>query len=154
MKRKTLVAVGVSILLVLAVAGAAFAQGATPPAKSRGVLPNKIAELRGAFPFGGGGWKVYDAVAEALKLTPTQLFEQLHSGKTLQEIAKAQGVEMQAIGDAAKAVRQTQAREAIQKALENGKITKEQADWMLKGLENGWRASRLPFGMRPARPVK
>jgi hypothetical protein len=152
MKKKALLTVGVSLLLVLVVAGAAFAQGTNPPAKPKGALPDKIAELRGALPF--GGWKIYDAVAEALKLTPTQLFEQLHGGKTLKQVAEAQGVDMQAVQDAVKGARETQARAAIQKALDDGKITKERADWMLKGLENGWRAPRLPFAPRPGRATK
>jgi hypothetical protein len=152
MKKKTLWVAGLSLLLVLVVAGAAFAQGTNPPAKSKGALPNRIAELRGAFPF--GGWKIYDAIAKALNLTPTQLFEQLHSGKTLDEIAKAQGMDIQAVRDAAKNARQAQARDAIQKALDSGSITKERADWMLKGLENGWRFPRLPLVQRPGKAAK
>jgi hypothetical protein len=151
MKKKTLLVAGLSLLLVLVVAGAAFAQGTNPPAKSKGALLNKIAELRGAFPF--SGWKIYDAVAEALKLSPSQLFEQLHGGKTLKQVAETQGVDMQMVQDAVKAARQSQARDAIQKALDNGMITKERADWMLKGLENGWR-SRLPLAPRPGRVAK
>jgi hypothetical protein len=152
MKKKTLLTVGLSLLLVLVIAGAAFAQGTNPPAKSKGALPNKIAELRGVFPF--GGWKIYDAVAEALKLSPSQLFEQLHSGKTLKQVAEAQSVDIQVVQDAVKAARQTQARDAIQKALDSGKITKERADWMLKGLENGWRFPRLPLAQQPGKAVK
>jgi uncharacterized protein (DUF433 family) len=86
----------------------------------------------------GRDWKTYDAVAAALKLTPAQLFEQLHSGKTLEEIAKAQGVEMQAVQDALKVARGQQTQDAIQRAQENGKITKDQADWLRKGVDNGW----------------
>jgi len=152
MKNKALLIVGLSLLLVLVVAGAAFAQGPKPPAKSKGTLPNKVAGLRGAVPF--GGWKIYDAVAEALKLNPSQLFEQLHGGNTLKQVAEAQGVEMQVVQDAVKVARQTQARDAIQKALDGGKITKERADWMLKGLENGWRSPRLPLAPRPGKAVK
>jgi len=85
-----------------------------------------------------GGWNVFDAVAGALELTPDQLFEQLHGGKTVAEIAQAQGVDIQVVRDAARQARQEQARAAIQKALDEGKITQDQADWMLKGLENGW----------------
>ena len=155
MKKRVLLTAGLGLLLVLVVAGAAFAQGTNPPTGAKGALLDKAAKLmglRGAFPF--GGWKTYDAIAQALNLTPTQLFEQLHSGKTLDEIAKAQGVDIQAVTDAAKDARQAQAREAIQKALDSGKITKERADWMLKGLENGWRAPRLPLAPRPGRAMK
>ena len=152
MKKKVLLTVGLSLLLVLVVAGAAFAQGTNPPAKPKGALPNKAAELRGALRF--GDWKIYDAVAEALKLSPRQLFELLHGGMTLKQVVEAQGVDMQVVQDAVKAARETQARVAIQKALDDGKITKERADWMLKGLENGWRSPRLPLAPRLGKAVK
>jgi len=155
MKKRVLLTAGLGLLLVLVVAGAAFAQGTNPPTGAKGALLDKAAKLmglRGAFPF--GGWKTYDAIAQALNLTPTQLFEQLHSGKTLDEIAKAQGVDIQTVRDAAKNARRSQARDAIQKGLDSGSITKERADWMLKGLENGWRFPRLPLAQRPGKAVK
>jgi hypothetical protein len=151
-KKKALLSVSLSVLLVLVVAGATFAQGPTPPAKSKGALADRIAELRGAFPF--GGWRIYDAIAETLKLSPSQLFEQLHGGKTLKQVAETQGVQMQAVQDAVKNSRQAQARDAIQKALDSGKITKERADWLLKGLEKGWRIPRLPLALRLRRAAQ
>ena len=133
MRKKTLLTLGLSVLLVFLAAGTAVAQGA----------------LKDGFWFRGlgmpfGGWQTYDAVAAALKLTPTQLFEQLHSGKTLAEIAAAQGVEMSAVQEAIKTAHLNQARSAIQKAQESGKISKERADWMLQGLEKGWFKPMLP----------
>jgi len=147
MKKKILFTVSLGLVLALLIGGTVFAQGTPPPATPDKALFGKA--LKGGLGFRGpfmpfGGWQTYDAIAKALKLTPTQLFEQLHSGKTLEEIAKAQGVEMSAVQEAMKAARQTQARDAIQKALESGKITKERADWMLKGLENGWTRPMLP----------
>jgi hypothetical protein len=146
MKKKILLTVSLSLVLALLIAGTVFAQG-TPPAAPGKAFAGKVLKdglgLRGPFmPF--GGWQTYDAIAKALKLTPTQLFEQLHGGKTLAEIATAQGVEMTAVQEAMQAARQTKARDAIQKAQESGKITKERADWMLKGLENGWHRPLLP----------
>jgi uncharacterized protein (DUF433 family) len=144
MKKRILLTVGLSVMLALLVVGTVLAQGNQPPITPN--APGKALKDGLLFrPFGPfGGWQVYDAVAAALKLTPTQLFEQLHSGKTLQEIAAAQKVEMSAIQDAIKAARQSKAREAIQKAQEQGKITKDRAEWMLKGLENGWNKPMLP----------
>ncbi len=137
MKKRILLAVSLSLVLALLVGSTAWAQTPTPPAKW-----GAFGKLWGGIPFRFwgpfGDWQVFDAVAQALKLTPTQLFEQLHSGKTLEEIAKAQNVDLQAVQDAIKAARISQARTAIEKAVESGKITKERADWMLKGLENGW----------------
>lgn len=147
MKKKVLLTVSLSLVLALLIVGTVFAQGAQPTATPGKTFPDKALRdglgFRGpAMPF--GGWQSYDAIAKALKLTPTQLFEQLHSGKTLQEIAKSQSVEMTAVQEAMKAARQTQAGDAIRKALESGKITKDRADWMLKGLENGWNKPMLP----------
>ncbi len=138
MTRKVLLTVSLSLVLVLLFVGTVAAQGTQPPVK-----PDPTAKaLKGwgwfYWPGPFGDWTVFDAIAKTLKLTPTQLFEQLHSGKTLQEIATAQNVEMTAIQQAIKDARLAQARDAIQKALESGKITKERAEWLLKGLENGW----------------
>lgn len=145
MAKKVLLTLSLSILLALLVAGTVAAQGTQPPA-----TPAPFKAWKDGFWFRGpampfGGWQTYDAVAAALKLTPTQLFEQLHSGKTLQEIAAAQGVEMAAVQEAMKAARLAQARDAIQKAQESGKLTKDRADWMLKGLEKGWYRPMLPM---------
>ena len=142
MKKKLLLVVGVGLLLAVLVGGVAMAQGATPTTDSAlppltDKAPGPEASLMG-FHMPQGGWAVYDAVAEALNLTPTELFEQLHSGKTLAEIAEAQGVDLQTVRDAAKTARQEAARQAITKAVEDGKITQEHADWMLQGLDNGW----------------
>lgn len=144
MRKKVLLTLGLSVLLALLVAGTAAAQGTQPPTP-----PAPFKALKDGFWFRGlgmpfGGWQTYDAVAAALKLTPTQLFEQLHSGKTLQEIAAAQGVEMSAVQEAIKSARLNQAREGIRKAQESGKLSKERADWMLQGLEKGWFKPMLP----------
>jgi len=141
MSKKLLIPLSLALVLTLLVGGVALAQGVGPKVE-KAAQAAKIAKAVGvAGPLGGLGrnWEVFDAVAAALKLTPAQLFDQLHNGKTLQEIAAAQGVTMQAVKDAVKAVRQTKATAAIQKALDNGKITQAQADWMKQGLDNGWR---------------
>ncbi len=94
------------------------------------------------FGFWGGSWTGFDAVAKALNLTPTQLFEQLHSGKTLQEIAQAQGVALQTVIDAMNAARIQAMKDRIAQAVKDGKITQAQADWMLEGIEKGY----MPMG--------
>ncbi len=141
MSKKLLIPLSLALVLTLLVGGVALAQGVGPKV-DKAVQAAKVARAVGAVrPLGGfsADWATFDAVAGVLKLTPAQLFEQLHSGKTLQEIATAQGVDMQAVKDAVKAARETKATAAIQKALDNGKITQDQADWMRKGLDNGWR---------------
>jgi hypothetical protein len=82
--------------------------------------------------FGGDRWTMFDTTAEALGLTPEELFTELHAGKTLSAVAEAQGVDLQAVQDALKAARV----ETIQQAVEDGTLTQEQADRMLNRLEN------------------
>jgi hypothetical protein len=91
----------------------------------------------------GGGWTTFDTAAEALGLTPEEFFAELHAGKTLEEIAEAQGVEMEAVHDALEAAREEAMRESIAQAVEDGRMSQEQADWLLEGLEQGF----APMGM-------
>lgn len=94
--------------------------------------------------FGGPGdrWTTFDAVAEALDLTPEALFSELHAGKTLEEIAEAQGVDIQTVRDAIKSIHVEAMKEAIEQAVADGKMTQEQADWLLEGIEKGY----MPMG--------
>lgn len=133
MSKKWIAVIVASVLLVSVLATTALAQTETPTTPT----PKATPFMKG-WGFMGRGWSEFDAVAKALNLTPTQLFEQLHSGKTLAEIAQAQGVDLQKLQDAAKAARLDAMKKSIEDAVTAGKITREQADWMLKGLENGW----------------
>jgi hypothetical protein len=150
----------IAVIGVIAV-GAVFAQADTPtPA------PNTAP----ATPFGGrgmgrgfglegfglrvpGSWANFDAMAQALNLTPTQLFEALHSGKTLDEIAKTQGVDLAKVQEAANAARVKAMKDKIAQAVKDGKMTQEQADWLLQGLEKGYtgkgRGGEFGFGRGP-----
>ena len=117
----------------------------TPPSTQQGALPGGPKLGRG-FGFMGGSTAQFDAAAKALNLTPTQLFEQLHSGKTLEEIATAQGVELQTVMDAINTDRIQAMKDEIAQAVTAGTITQEQADWMLQGIENGYLPGRGPGG--------
>jgi hypothetical protein len=79
-------------------------------------------------PFGGAS--TLEAEAKALNMTAADLSTQLRSGKTLADVAKAQGVDeakvKQAIIDAAKA--------QAQREVQDGLITQAQADQMLSRL--------------------
>jgi hypothetical protein len=122
-----------------------FAQTDTPSTQAT-PTPCKPFWGRG-FGFWGGGWTTdFDAVAKALNLTPTQLFEELHSGKTLEEIATAQGVDMTKVQEAANASRIQAMKDAIAQAVKDGKITQEQADWLLQGLDKGYLGKGRGFG--------
>lgn len=128
--------------------GAALAQTSTPDTDTQ-TTPETARPLRDLhFGFGirGGDFESYDAVAEALGLTPTQLFEELHAGKTLSEIAEAQGVDLSAVQEAMNASRVQAMKDKIAQAVEDGTMTQEQADWLLQGIEKGWAAGGRGFG--------
>ena len=109
-------------------------------------LPQRFAEPwepRGpqGGPFGQlheGFWSRYDAVAEALGLTPQELFSELHGGKTIAEVAEERGVDADEIREALEEARAEMMEERILQAVENGRITEEQSEWMLEGLEKGF----------------
>jgi polyhydroxyalkanoate synthesis regulator phasin len=113
--------------LTVAMASSALAQGPDPLDKPFGGFGG-----HGFGPFGGDRWTMFDAAAEALGLTPEGLFAELHAGKSMAEVAEAQGVDTETLGDALQAARV----EAIQQAVEDGNLTQEQADRLLDRLEN------------------
>jgi hypothetical protein len=126
------VATLVAVVGIVAVAGFAQAQAPTPtPGGGLGPGP-------GFGWMGGGDWSTFDAAAEALGLSPEQLFTELHAGKTLSDLATEKGVDLQAVQDAMDAARQEAMQQAIEQAVADGQISREQADWMLQGLDQGW----------------
>jgi hypothetical protein len=126
-----------------------FAQSDTPSAQATPTPPCGGVWGKGFGFWGGGLWTDFDAVAKALNLTPTQLFEQLHSGKTLTEIAQAQGVDLAKVQEAANASRIQAMKDAIAQAVKDGKMTQAQADWLLQGLEQGFLPRGRGFGFGP-----
>jgi len=143
MKKRFVILAGAVLAVILlgaAVVVPAFAQEETPetPFGCRG---------RG-FGLMGGSWTMFDTAAEALGLTPEEFFAELHDGKTLEEIAEAQGVELEAVQEAMNSARVEAMRDAIEQALEDGNITQEQADWLLEGLEQGFFPMGRVFGLR------
>ncbi len=154
-KRKLALVMGVlalvTILGVVSV-GAAFAQTGTPPSQAAPTTPSQpdTGKLGRGFGFGfgfrGGDTATFDAVAQALNLTPTQLFEQLHSGKTLNDIATAQGKTLSDVQTAMNASKVQAMKDKIAQAVKDGKITQEQADWLLQGLDKGYLQGGHGFG--------
>lgn len=136
-----LAAVGLVVgALALSLAVPALAQEVTPTVPS---TSSADALSRWAKGFGfGKSWASYDAVAAALGLTPVELFTELHAGKTIEEIAAAKGIDLQKVKDAYNAARLAEKKAEIEQAVKDGTITQEQADWMLKGIEQGW----MPMG--------
>jgi transposase len=143
MKKKLLILAGVAliVLLLAGLAGATFvfAQEPTPPIPFgwHGDGRGMGGFGRGGFAWSGGGpWTMFDTAAEALGLTPEELFAELRAGKSLDEIAEAKGVDVQTVYDAMHAARGEAMQQALQQAIEDGRITQEQADQMIERLEN------------------
>jgi hypothetical protein len=135
--------VGVVALIAVVgvlVVGTAFAQSGTPGTQATPMSPKAHAFglARGFGFWGGGSIADFDAMAKALNLTPTQLFEQLHNGTSLADIAKAQGVDLTKVQEAANATRIQAMKDRINQAVKDGTMTKAQGDWLLQGLDNGY----------------
>ena len=136
-----------AMVVALVFAGAALAQGTQPPSTA---TPNQGQatpqgkgfgfNFRMPFGFGGGAgdWTAYDAVAKALNMSPTDLFNELHGGKTLAQIAQEKNVQMSAIQSAVNAVQAQAQQNRLDQALKNGQITQDQYNWLQQGLKNGW----------------
>jgi len=100
---------------------------------------------------GPGGRGLSDAAlaaaAEALDMTTDEVTAALQSGKTLQDLADEAGVNIEDVRAAIQAVRETELRERIAQAVEDGTITQEHADWLLEGLEKGFLDGPGGFGL-------
>jgi len=83
--------------------------------------------LAGQAPFrhrGGHGAAFGEDVAEVLGLTTEELRSRLGEGQTLADIARAEGVDVQAVVDAIVAAQ----KERLDQAVANGDLTEEEAD--------------------------
>lgn len=82
----------------------------------------------------GDGEPIMLTVAETLGLEPDAFYTALRDGQTLAEIAKAQGIELETVYDAAL----THAEEHLAQPVEAGTITQKQADehlaWMRENI--------------------
>jgi hypothetical protein len=130
--KKTLLIVALLVLAlgVLGV-GVAFAQGGRPP-----VGPN------------GYGWMhdyVEQALAAKLGLTEKQVEDQFAAGKPMYQIALDNGIKQ---ADLATFMTEVH-KEALAKAVKDGAITQQQADWMLQRMQtmyqNGYGPGNCPM---------
>ncbi|MBI3243191.1 MAG: hypothetical protein HYZ49_12955 [Chloroflexi bacterium] len=87
---------------------------------------------------------VWNGLADALNLTPDGLNEQLASGKTLTQIAEAQGVSQEQLA----AALETSAKAGLDKAVADGALTQAQADQMLGHMAGNyaWMISQMGAG--------
>jgi hypothetical protein len=81
----------------------------------------------------GGPGEVMGAAAKSLGISERKLFTQLRDGKSLQQIAKAQGKDYADVKAAIRAAVKTELDEAVK----DGRLTQSQADDMLEHLTDG-----------------
>ena len=144
MSRRLMVLGGVALVIVILGVALVVPTLAQDPAPKPGV--GFGCGGRG-FGLWGGDWSLFDTTAEVLGLTPEELFGELHGGKTLADVA---GDDLEKVQEAMQAARAEGMQEAIQQAVEDGRITQERAEWMLKGQELGFMHGRrgISRGMR------
>jgi uncharacterized protein YidB (DUF937 family) len=96
------------------------------------------------FTSGGMHTIVWNGLADALGLTPDQLNVELASGKTLTQIAEAQGVSQ----DQLAAALETSVKAGLDKAVADGVLTQAQADQMLNHMAGNfeWMISHMGAG--------
>lgn len=94
----------------------------------------------------GRSWGPYDAQAEVLGLTPEELLAELYGGKTLADVAEARGVDLGTIQETMKAAWVEAMAEAIEEAVEDGRLSQDQADWLLEGQRQGFMPGGQRFG--------
>jgi len=121
-----------AVVVALGSNASAFAQAARTSASA--------ARLAHGGGFGRGlcGQAGLEAAAEALNMTADELSTQLWGGKTLADLADGAGVELQAVRDAVDAACEAAIRDAIEQAVQDGSLSREQADWLLEGLDKGY----------------
>lgn len=130
---------GLTVALILGLAGFAFAQTQTPQNPTTGIAP-----------FGGrgygmiGGWNrqadsdfegpIHDymiaALAEELDITPEALESELEAGKTVWQVAEAKNISL----DDFNALMLDARAKALENAVTAGVITQQQADYMTQRL--------------------
>jgi uncharacterized protein YidB (DUF937 family) len=142
---KTAILIGVIVvvaLVALGVAGYAFAQTVTPPAPD---FPfgwggmGRHGGMMGGWRSGEGGYGLMheymeDAMAEALGISHDELEELLDQGKTMWQIAQEKGFTEEEFGELVVKAR----TEVLEKMVDDGVITQEQADWMKSRMDTMW----------------
>lgn len=132
---------GVVVLIASVGAMAVHAQTPTPtgPWGSQGELGNGRHGAR-------LGPAELAAAAKALGMTTTDLSDELKSGKTLSDIATEKGVDLQSVKQAIQTAHEAEMRTRISRAVSDGKMTQERADWLLQGLSKGYLSGPGLFG--------
>ena len=142
--------------------GAGMMQGYTGPYTGTMPMWGMMHNYTGTMPFHGsmmaaGGMheQVMTAVATRLGMTYDQLITALQNGQTIAQLADAKGVSLEALQQVANTARAN----ALNQLVQQGVITREQADWMLDrmndmpmfdlGAGNGPCPGQQPNGAQP-----
>jgi hypothetical protein len=139
---------GLVMLLVVGalgvlVSGAVLAQDDTPTPDGE-TVPFSPRGHRPGFFRGPGGEIGMQAAAEALGMTADELTTQLWGGQSLADLAEEAGVALEDVQAAVQDALDQASREAIEDAVEQGDLTRDHADWLLEGLDQGyWGAGKF-----------
>ena len=140
MNKKYLLVIGglLAALLVVGVVGATsvYAQDSAAPFH------------HGGGPGGGRGLNdaALEAVADVLGMTTDEVTAALQDGQTFQDLADEAGVDIEDVRAAIQSVHESEMRDRIAQAVEDGTITQENADWLLEGLDKGFLGGPGGFG--------
>lgn len=158
MKKSIWVIAAILTLLVsLSIVGFAFAQTVTPNnpengqgwGPGRGMMGRGMGMMGGRWNGGTGYGPMHEymiaAFAEALGMTEEDLEAELDTGKTMWQVAEEKGFTQEEFGD----LMVTARTNALNKAVEDGVITREQADWMIARMAqmqaNGYGPGNCPM---------
>jgi polyhydroxyalkanoate synthesis regulator phasin len=107
-----------------------FGPGMMGPGMGRGMMGRGLGRGMMGDMMGDSESSLLAVAADKLGMTVEELQTQLKDGKTVADLAKEKGVDVQTIVDAFLALRQ----EVLSQAVTDGKISQEQADQMLKNM--------------------
>jgi len=138
-----IVGLALAVATVAAIIGttAVLAQSPTPDATKTGQRPaigERIGRPGMGGPRQGGNTAVNEAIAGALGMTVDELQTARQAGKNVADLAEEKGVALQSVKDAADAAQVAQVKAQIEAQVTAGDLTREKADWMLKGIAAGW----------------
>ncbi len=139
MKKSTIFWIaGLLILGALAVGltSTAFAQDTQPPDEV--TSPWERMKRGGGFGMRGGRFD-YETAADLLGMSEEELISQLKAGETLADLAEKAGIDLQTLRDAVTQSKIDDVRSKIEQAVNDGEMTQAEADWLLSGIENGYR---------------
>jgi hypothetical protein len=145
MKKIILVGVvAIAVIAALGFAGFASAQTPNPPNPQTPYGPGMMGRGRmgpggmwgqqGDSQYGPMHEYMEEALAKAMKVDVEDLEAALADGKTMWQFAQEKGLSLEAFQQAMLEGR----KNAITAMVEDGLLTKEQGDWMLNRMQNGW----------------